>query len=562
MQEPVLGSYRRPAAVVMGHALALVCLLGAFSCAQYRHRCSTRPCPSCGATAVPDYFPATEPPVADRGAPPRFDRVAPSRRPAALSLALHCPSSARLDQEVRVTLEVVNTGEQDAADVSVRYVVPRGLRYLDATPPARAESDAQQQQVLVWEVGMLRGGQRQRLTAGFQTQARGRLLSHAEVTSAESLRADASAAIEVSDAQLRVEIQGPQQAVVGQSVTFDITVINAGEAPATNLEIVDTYDDGFVYDFTPKPGAAPVPSTEPIRLFKQRVPELARLDPGQRQTYPLTLRGTRAGMLRNQVTVTAEGGLQASAEATVEFRRASLSVRTTGPKWRFQGGRAEFNISVTNTGDSVLREVLVTDYLPPETSYSSASRGGMLRGDTVEWQLGDLEPGRSIFLLLELRAEQLAPQTINRVVVTSEDGVQSQAEAALEIRAKPPGLDTYMFDLEDLVSVGEEVTYEIRVENHGGEIARGVQIQALSPPQLMLIEDAHVAPAGIGVDQQGNRLKFGPADLAPGQSWVFHVRARAVEPHPDARFRVEFRWGGQLNPIIEEEPTTIIPREP
>lgn len=500
--------------------------------------------------------------------PPDLDRVAPQRRPAALSLELDSPPSARIDEQVRVTLEVANSGEQDVTGVSVRYFVPAGLRYLDATPVAQFESDVQQNQVVRWDLGTLAGGQRQSLTARFQTQARGRLLGRAEATAAGSLRADASDTIDVRDerdateARLRVEVHGPQQAAVGQSVTFDITVINDGDAPATNLEILDTFDEGFVYDFIPEPGAAPIPSREPIRLFKERVPTLGRLDPGQRQTYPLTLRGTRAGMLRNQVTVTADGPLEATAEAIVDFRRASLSVRMAGPNWRFQGGRAEFNITVTNTGDSVLRDVLVTDYLPAGTTYSSASQGGVNRGDTVEWQLDELQPGSSAFLFLELNADQLTRQATNRVVVTSAGGAQAQAEAPLEIRAKPAGLDTYMFDLEDLISVSDEVTYEIRVENQGGEIARGVQVQAQAPPQLELVEDAHIAPPGLGIDQQGNRLKFGPADLAPGERWVFHVRARAVAPHPDARFRVEFSWGGLTVPIIEEEATTIIPSDP
>lgn len=559
MRESLLARLARPVASVLRYWFPLLCIAGVCSCAQFEHRCATRPCATCGPVSSPDYFATPGPSVAR---PAVEQPMPPARRAAALRVEVNGPTSTRLNENVRYTLDVANTGEQAATGVVLRYSVPSGLRYVDATPPARLEPDAQEGQVLAWDLGTFGGGQQQRFSATFVSEVSGRLLSRAEVTSAESLRATASAATEVSEARLRVEMRGPKQAAVGESVTFDIVIINDGNVPAIDLVLVDTFDEGFVYDYQPRPDAPPMPSTEPIELFKERVPALARLGPGQRQSYPLMLRGTRAGLLRNQVTVMAEGGLEARADVSVEFQRAALAVSVIGPHDRFEGQPAEFNITVTNTGDALLRDVRLTDYVPDEMSYLSAGQMGFIQGDRVEWNLGDLAPGQTVRAWVELNADQVVEQTVNRVTATSEGALPSQAEAVLQIRARPFGLDTYMFDLEDMVSVGDEITYEIRVTNRGGEAARRVTIQAKAPREMQLVADAHRAPPEVAVRQQGDEVAFGPADLEAGAAWVFHVRARAVAPNPAARFQVQFSVEGLQLPIREEEPTTILPSEP
>lgn len=539
MREPLAARFERSAAAILQYGFPLLCVLCVSSCAQFGHRGTSRPY-----TLGPEYYTSPAGPIADE-APPRA---------AALHLDLNAPRSAGVGQEVRFTLDVSNTGEQQATGVVVRLSVPPGVRYVDATPPARPESDVQRGEIVEWEVGSLGGGQQRHFSARFEAQGRGRLLSRAEATSAESLRADATAATEVSEAQLRVEMQGPQQAVVGQSVTFDIIVINGGNVAATNLVLTDTLGDGLVYDFV-LPSGVTQERTGAVSMG------LKRLEPGQRQSYPLTVRGKKAGLLRNQVSVVAEGGLEAHAETSVQFQQQSLAVTVVGPHWRSRGGRAEFNITVTNTGEAPLRGVGITDYIPDQMSFFGASQGGMNWDKTVQWNLGgDLEPGQTTRVSVELNADVVVPKTINRVTVTSQGGVQAQAEAALEIRAKPPGLDTYMYDLEDMIKVGEQVTYEIGVQNNGDMTARGLQIDVQAPPELELIPDPLTKPPDVRVEEQTQRhWIFGPADLGAGMKWEFHVRARAVAPHPDARFRVRFQGGGLQEGLTEEEPTTIIP---
>ena len=49
----------------------------------------------------------------------------------------------------------------------------------------------------------------------------------------------------VATASLDVRISGPAQAAVGSQATFQITVTNLGQAPATGLVIKDRLDRGF-----------------------------------------------------------------------------------------------------------------------------------------------------------------------------------------------------------------------------------------------------------------------------------------------------------------------------
>jgi uncharacterized repeat protein (TIGR01451 family) len=61
-------------------------------------------------------------------------------------------------------------------------------------------------------------------------------------------------------------------------------------------------------------------------------------------------------------------------------------------------GTVTFSIEVENQGDSVAEGVVVSDTLPTGLVIDPASTSGVVTGNTVEWSVGDLEPGRVVTL--------------------------------------------------------------------------------------------------------------------------------------------------------------------
>ena len=86
------------------------------------------------------------------------------------------------------------------------------------------------------------------------------------------------------------------------------------------------------------------------------------------------------------------------------------------------GSRITWTISVTNNGEGIARNAVVSDVLRTGLEFVSASNGGTASGQTVTWNLGDIAPGQSVDLTLDVRVARPAPASL-----IDEDGVIAHA---------------------------------------------------------------------------------------------------------------------------------------
>ncbi|MDZ7838534.1 MAG: DUF11 domain-containing protein [Actinomycetota bacterium] len=59
------------------------------------------------------------------------------------------------------------------------------------------------------------------------------------------------------------------------------------------------------------------------------------------------------------------------------------------------GQNVTYTIDYANNGPKLLTGVILTSFLPENTIFISASSGRKQRGETVVWEIGQLEPGES-----------------------------------------------------------------------------------------------------------------------------------------------------------------------
>lgn len=445
------------------------------------------------------------------------------------------PPSAGLGQPFTFNITVTNTGRVETEAITVRDMIPEGMALVSSQPPANLEG-----QTLIWTVGPLAPGRSAVVQATFRSDRPGRTVNTVTAISAEGLRADASAALDITMPGLDVTMTGPGTAVVGSPVAFQITVTNTGNGPASNVVLVDQFDEGLEH----------ASGANPLQL------EVGTLAAGESRTFPINLTPRRPGVLVNRVTATADGGLRASAQAAVTATQARLLVTKTGPAFKYARSQVEFNIAITNPGEVPLSNVLVRDQLPPELSFVQASQGGRLAsGNEVLWTLGTLQPGETQRLQITARAETVTPRTVNAVIVTADPGISERAEAVLEIRGAP-ALRVEAMDTRDPIEVGQTTTYEISVTNTGTLAANGVTITATAPAQMRIVSG--VGPGNLQPRIEGNRIVFPAVDgVQPGQSLLYSIVAEGLSVG-DARFRIEMRSTSLgPEPVVEEESTTI-----
>jgi uncharacterized repeat protein (TIGR01451 family) len=446
------------------------------------------------------------------------------------------PATAAVGQEIPYTIAVRNNGRVESQAITLREATPEGLQYVRSEPPAVAEGNQ-----LAWTLAPLAPGQAHNVQVTFQANRVGPVTNTVIATTADGLRAEHSATTEVTQPQLNVSKVGPVAGVVGTPITYQITVTNSGTGPATNVVLSDDFDAGLEHDSR----------ANPVEL------RLGTLGPNETRTIPLALTPRQTGQLMNRVTVTADGGLRAQAQHPVNVQQARLTIQMTGPERRYVDRPAVFDIRVSNTSDIPLSNVVVRNLLPPELAFVSATEGGQLSERQVVWNLGALAPRQERVLQVTARCLRIARQAVNVAIASADPGIQERAEAGLEILGLP-AFRLEVIDVDEPVELNGRTSYKISVTNQGSLPGTGVEIVALAPPQMRVLDARGPTQARVGeATAEGQQIVFPAVEsLAPGQTLNYAVDVQAVQAGT-ARFRVELRATTLERPVVEEEPTTI-----
>jgi uncharacterized repeat protein (TIGR01451 family) len=449
-----------------------------------------------------------------------------------VSMKKTVPPAVALGQEVPFTITISNSGVIESQEMTVRDAIPDGLQYLHSEPPATVEGNQ-----LIWTLSGLKGGQVHTLQAAFRASKPGPITNTASLVTRDGLRDEQQATTQITVPQLGVKETGPATGILGVPVTFQITVTNPGNGPATNVLLVDDFDKGLQHDT----------HANPIKL------PIGNLGPGETKTVPLTLTPAQAGRLVSRVIATADNELSAKDECPLVVQKAQLKIVQSGPEKKYLDRPATWKITVTNTGESALGNLVVKDQLPPELTFVSADQSGTLVNGEVVWNLGALQAGEQKTVQVQSKCAKMTRQALNVAVATADPGLQVQAEAGVEIMGLP-AFQLEVQDLNDPIEVGGKTSYVIDVGNQGSLPGNQVQVTAYVPKEMRITNAT--GPTTPKID--GNTVTYPPLDgLPPKQKMRYIIEVQGLEAG-DVRFRAELRAATLSKEVVEEEPTNII----
>lgn len=441
-----------------------------------------------------------------------------------LSLRKTGPAAVGVGDAVTYRIDVSNPGDLPADDVVVTDELPVGLEYSSSNPPAERIGER-----LRWRIGRLGPHQTSSMTVQLRSSQLGSMTSCAEATAAGGLKSRDCVTTTVGAPTVELRMSGPRHARVGDEVHFEMVVTNRGGATATGLLIKDHFDEGLKHAV----------ASSPIER------DLADLAPGQSHRIGVTLRAVRSGELCHRVEVIGASGVLATGQACVSVTqaavqpppggRAGLSVRKTGPVTGEIGRTAEFTIEVTNTGETTLTDVKVSDMYDASLRPIMATEGYQSTGGALVWTIATLPPRKTERLQVNCRCERDAARACNRVTVTSAQGSRAEDEACLLIRAgavPPPagsGLTMRAHALRNPVKVGKSFSYEIRVTNNTSTPDRQVVVVATIPPEMVPKDVGTSGPARHAIE--GQTVRFEPvAEVRAGETITYRLRVDALRP--------------------------------
>jgi hypothetical protein len=200
----------------------------------------------------------------------------------------------------------MNKGDGPAMNTVVEDNLPPGVTSTEATAGAKVLSSK-----LTWELGTLEPNASQKVRISYIPTTIGDLMSTATANAycTESVTAAARTTI-MGIAALRVEVADLEDPVeVGASTTYEITVINQGSAPDTNIRIMCNLEDRLRYV-----SSAGVTAGSLMGKTVSFAP-LRTLEPKGKATWRVIVRGIKAGDIRFKVTMSSDQ-IAAPVEAT------------------------------------------------------------------------------------------------------------------------------------------------------------------------------------------------------------------------------------------------------
>jgi uncharacterized repeat protein (TIGR01451 family) len=429
--------------------------------------------------------------------------VLSARKGPILSVETVGPRTIAVGRESTYEVHMINSGEVAAENLTVFVSLPEWTEVAGmqaSTGAAETAAANQAAGAIQWKIGSLNAKERQRLTI--------RLIPRQSRPFDLAVRWDykpiaSQAMIEVQEAKLSVQLDGPREVLYGKKELYRLKLANTGNGNADNVVIT----------LIPIGAGENVPASHKIGL----------LSAGEEKTLDVELTARQAGKLTMRAEVCADGGIRAELAEKVLVRRAGLKINLDGPKAQFVGTVATYAVRVRNPGTAPAHNVNFSIALPAGAKYLSGIDRARVdaAGGKLQWTIETLGPDVEQSFLLKCRLGA-AGMSRMRLIATADDDLAASAEAVVQV----DGVANLTMDVKDPtgpVPVGEEAIYEVSVRNRGTKEAQGVEVfgyfsRGVEPTST------EGAPSRLASGQ----VVFQPiASLAPGEEVVFKIHARA-----------------------------------
>lgn len=412
----------------------------------------------------------------------------------------------------------------DVGDVVVTDIIPDGAELVSPTPKHTREGNN-----LIWRFNAMDAGQVNTIRIKFKPVKVGDLRSCATVHALPRV----CMVVMVGKPKLSITKTGPETAVIGNVLQYTVTVSNPGTMLARNVVVTDTIPVGLAHSSGDK----------------ELTWNIGDLAPKSQRTLTFTvkLKAVAKGIHCNKVVANSSNAGSVNAEACTKILQPGLKVSKSGPPLQFLGKAASYTIRVTNSGETTLHDVRVTDSAAAATTISSAA-GASVSRQTAIWTIPTLDPGAAKTFNVVLTT--MTPGTHpNSVSVSTREGLTGSDK----VDTVWEGISALLITVEDSpdpILVGESTTYTIRVTNQG--TADDSEIKLIAN---FGAENTPIA-ASDGGKIDGKTVTFNYPKLSPKQSFTYTITAKG-ESKGDHRLRVTRTLKDIPKPTNAEESTRV-----
>jgi len=457
----------------------------------------------CGAYTVSQVYPAT----------------------GALRIDKAMPQSVQLNAPFEYTIKATNLTGQTLSKVMVKDHLSDGLKYVSSTPAGKLEGNA-----LTWEMNTLGPRAAETIVVKVTATEVGCMQTCANA----SYIVLACAKTEVVQPALAISKTAPASVTICDPIPLKFVVTNKGSGTATNVKLTDALPAGL----TTQDGKTSINLS------------LGNLAPGQSKTQTVMAKAAKPGTYKNKAMAMADGNLEAASQTTTTVvTQPVLAIEKSGPRKIYLERSVQYDITVTNKGDSVAANTVVTDTIPAGVTGIKASGGGALTGKMVRWNLGNLAPNASKKVSVSYTPSK-GGEFRNTAKATAVCAEAVSASAATVVEGIPAVL-LEVIDVDDPIEVGKNETYIITVTNQGSARDTNIVIKAMLEDTMEYVSSSGATNGRLS----GSTVTFSPLpSLAPKAKATWRVVVKAKNAG-DVRFSVTMN-SDQLGRDVQETEAT------
>ncbi len=447
------------------------------------------------------------------------------RATSALMIERMAPKEIVAGQPFSYDIKATNLTANKLSDVVVQDLCSSNFKLLGANPDAERVSDT----LLRWKLGDLDANASRTIHVNGQVADAGK----AQNCLSASYEQASCMAFNVVKPELSLKASAPAEVMRCDAIPLNYTLANTGTGVARNATLSQPLPEGV--------------------SFKDGLDKMAAgdLSAGASKEFKAAVMAAKPGVYSFNPSAAAEPGMQANAVAATRVTEPALRVEKAVANTVILGRGLDYDITVTNTGDAVARNLVVEETLPAGSSASSASNNGQVGTGRVVWNLPELAPKQSHTVKVSLQ-----PQSVGNIETSTRATAYCAADAAAQAKTAIIGIPAVLLevvDLTDPVEVGKTTTYVITATNQGTATDINVRIVAELERAMEFVSGDGATALAVG----GNRVEFAPLPkLEPGAKAEWRVNAKALAPS-DHRFTVIMTSDLRQRPVMETEATTL-----
>ena len=300
---------------------------------------------------------------------------------------------------------------------------------------------------------------------------------------------------------LSVQTTAPNEINLGKMATYTLAVKNIGGASAEVVVVQVALPPGApLVDASPKPGTV----EDGVARFN-----LGKIAVREERNIRLQFKPEKTGPIQLQ----ARTSFATQSDTNIDVRQANLEIRCSAPLEVRYGECVEYEVTVSNTGDGVSRNVVIKPDLPSETHIDESS--------SSPCSLEQLAPGESqVFYFC---GNAICEGGL-KAIFSATDDMDQKVSTEWEVKINRPLLSVAVKgpSVRYLHRNGE---YIVKVTNPGDAPATDIKVVMAVPFGLKILGTSKEAVC----NKSRNILTWQLPQLTPGAEEVWSVYARADE---------------------------------